>query len=62
MAVEKGYNIFEAAEALGVKARTVRGWARIGKIKANKIPGTDRWLIMESEIRRLQQNDKEGNS
>ena len=54
MAVEKGYNVFEAAELLGVKPRTVRGWCTNGTIKAGKIPGTDRWIIMETEIKRMQ--------
>lgn len=62
MAVEKGYNMIEAAELLGVKVRTVRGWAQTGKINASKIPGTDRWIVKESEIRRLQGDDKAGNS
>lgn len=58
---EKGYNIIEAAALIGIKPRTLRGWAQTGKVKAGKIPGTDRWVIMESEIRRLQGNDKERN-
>lgn len=62
MAVEKGYNIFEAAELLGVKPRTMRGWAQSGKIKASKIPGTDRWIILESEIRRLQGDEQNGDT
>lgn len=58
MAIEKGYNLFEVADLLGVKVRTVRLWAQTGKIKATKIPSTGRWLVMESEIRRLQGNDE----
>jgi excisionase family DNA binding protein len=60
--VEKGYNLIEAAELLGVKVITMRRWAQTGKVKANKIPGTNRWVILESEIRRLQGNDKEGDN
>lgn len=54
MALEKGYNLLEVANLLGVKVRTVRGWAQSGKIKASKIPGTGRWIVMESEVKRLQ--------
>lgn len=59
---EKGYNLIEAAELLGIKVRTMRKWAQTGKAKAKKIPGTNRWVIMESEIRRLQGNDTEGDN
>lgn len=52
--IEKGYSIVEAAQALGVKVSTLRRWAQSGKIQASQIPGTRRWLIMESEIKRLQ--------
>lgn len=52
--MEKGYNLRQAAEALGIKVRTARRWVSIGKIKGKKIPGTKRWLILESEIKRLQ--------
>lgn len=58
MAIENGYSTIEAARALGVKVRTIREWLHNGKLKANKIEGTDRWVIMESEIRRLQGNDE----
>lgn len=52
--MEKGYSLRQAADALGIKVRTARHWVSIGRIKANKIPGTRRWLILESEIKRLQ--------
>lgn len=52
--MEKGYNLRQAADALGIKPRTARRWVVIGKIKGRKIPGTKRWLILESEIKRLQ--------
>lgn len=51
--IEKGYNLMQVAEALGVKVRTVRSWAVSGKIKATKIPGTSRWVVSESEVKRL---------
>ena len=52
--MENGYNTIQAAELLGVKPRTIREWLHNGKIKANKIPNSDRWIIMESEIKRMQ--------
>ena len=52
--MEKGYNLIETAKLLGIKVTTARYWARIGKIHAKKIAGTRRWIVMESEIRRLQ--------
>ena len=54
MAIEKGFNLIEAADLLGIKVRTARQWAQTGKMKANKIPGSERWIVMESEIKRLQ--------
>ena len=57
--MEKGYNLHEVADLLGVKVRTVRQWVYDGRIKAAKIPGTSRWIVMESEIRRLQNHENE---
>ena len=51
--MEKGYSIREASGLLGVKPRTVRHWIYAGKINANKISGTERWVVLESEIRRI---------
>ena len=34
--MEKGYNMKQVSELLGIKVRTVRSWARSGKIKAVK--------------------------
>ena len=51
--IEKGYNLLQVAELIGLKVRTVRLWAQTGKIKANKIPGTRRWIVSESEVKRL---------
>ena len=51
--MEKGYGVVETAKYLGIKARTVREWIKLGKIKANKLDGSNRWVIMESEIRRI---------
>ena len=58
MNVERGYNLNEVAELLGLRVRTVRQWVNDSKIKATKIPGSRRWIVMESEIRRLQNGDK----
>lgn len=51
---EKGYNIIQASKLLGLQVSTVRTWARTGRIKAKKIAGSNRWVILESEILRLQ--------
>ena len=52
--MEKGYNLKQVSELLGITVRTARHWARTGKIKATKIQGTRRWIVMETEIKRLQ--------
>lgn len=52
--MEKGYSLRQTAEALGIKTSTARRWVSKGKIKGKKIPNTKRWLILESEIKRLQ--------
>jgi len=53
--MEKGYNLIQVAELLGVKIRTVRKWVSTGVIKATKIKGTNRWVVLESEVRRLRE-------
>jgi len=52
--IEKGYSIVQASKLLGLQVSTVRAWARTGRIKAKKIAGSNRWIILESEILRLQ--------
>lgn len=52
--MERGYNLIQTAELLGIKVRTVREWVHRGKIHARKIEGSRRWIVMESEIKRLQ--------
>ena len=52
--VEKGYNLVEVARALGMQLSTVRRWAQAGKIQASQIPGSRRWVVLESELKRLQ--------
>lgn len=51
--MEKGYNLNEVASLLGIKPRTVRKWIYDDVIQAQKIVGTGRWVVMESEIKRL---------
>ena len=52
--MEEGYNLIETANLLGIKVRTAREWVHNGKMRANKIEGSRRWIVMESEIKRLQ--------
>ena len=52
--MERGYNLIQVSELLGIKVRTVREWVHNGKLNANKIPGSNRWIVLESEIKRLQ--------
>lgn len=52
--MERGYNLIQTADLLGIKVRTVRDWVNRGKIHASKIEGSRRWIVMESEIKRLQ--------
>lgn len=51
--MEKAYDLAQAAKMLGMKMRTVRQWVIDGKIKATKITGGRKWVITESEIKRL---------
>ena len=52
--IEKGYSLTDVADLLGIRVRTVRQWVHDGKIKARKIAGTNRWVVLESEVKRLQ--------
>jgi len=56
--MEKVYKLNEVAEILGLKVRTIRQWVHDGKIEAVKIPGGKHWFVKESEVRRLQNADK----
>lgn len=56
--MERGYNLKQVSELLGIKLRTAREWVSNGTIRAQKITGTNRWIVMESEIRRLQNVDE----
>lgn len=52
--IERGYNLLEVAGLLGIKVRTVRQWVHDGKLTATKLAGSRRWIVMESEIKRVQ--------
>lgn len=54
--MEKGYNLKEVADLLGLKARTIRQWVHDGKIHAVKPKGAKQWIVFEDEIRRLRDN------
>lgn len=58
--MERFYNVNKAADALGIKVRTIRQWIHTGKIKAGKYPVSNRWYIAESEIRRLRNEQQSG--
>ena len=51
--MDKGYNVNDAARCLGITPRTLRAWIRTKKCNANKIVGSRRYVVTESEIRRL---------
>lgn len=59
--MERGYNAIDAARLLGITYRTMRKYLGNGTVKAKKIPGTRRWIIMESEIKRLQGTERSEN-
>ena len=56
--LENGYNLIQVAEKLGVKVRTVRKWVNDGTLKAKKLEGSNRWVVLESEIRRMRREDE----
>jgi len=51
--IERGYNLLQVADFLGLKVRTVRQWIHDGKLKATKLEGSRRWVVSESEIKRI---------
>ena len=59
--MEKGYNLREVAECMGLKVRTIRQWVHDGKIKAVKPEGGKQWIVSESEIRRLKGDNADEN-
>lgn len=58
MDIEKGYTLKDVAKIMGLKVRTVRQWVHDGKLRAVKPEGAKQWVVSESEIRRLQNGDK----
>ncbi len=50
---ERYYKMEELAKLLNVKVRTTREWAKLGKIKAVRIPGTKAYRISAEEVKRL---------
>lgn len=59
--MEKGYNLIQVSELLGITPRTAREWVHDGRMKANKIAGSRKWIVMESEVKRLQGVEKDEN-
>lgn len=55
--MEKGYNLAKTAEFLGLKVRTVRQWIHDGRLRAEKPQGGKNWIVLESEIRRIQNGE-----
>lgn len=51
--MENAYDVRETARLLGIKVNTVRAWIYRGKIHANKLAGSQKWIVTESEIKRL---------
>ena len=51
---ERGYSLKDVADILGYKVRTMRQWVHDGKMKAVKPAGGKQWMVLESEVRRLQ--------
>lgn len=52
--MKKAFNTIEVAKLLGISYRTVRKYISNGTIRAKKLEGTRRWIVMEDEILRLQ--------
>lgn len=50
---KESYSTDEIAALMGRAPWTVREWARAGRIRATKRPGTDRWVVSRQEARRL---------
>jgi hypothetical protein len=57
MEIEKCYNLNEVADILSVKVRTIRKWVNEGIINGRKIAGTNRWIVTETELARLQKGE-----
>ena len=53
------YNLYDAANVIGIKIRTAREWIHNGKLKAVKYPNSQRWYVSEKEIKRILNNKGE---
>ncbi len=58
--MERDYTIRDAAVILGIKVRTLRQWIHDGKINAYKRDFSRRWVIRESELRRVKDDRESG--
>jgi len=47
------YSTEEVAALMDRAPWTVREWCRLGRVRAEKRPGTDRWVISRTELERL---------
>ena len=56
--IERYYNLNETSVLLGIKVRTAREWVHNGKMKAVQYAYGKSWYVAESEIRRIQNGDK----
>ena len=56
--VERYYNLKETSVLLGIKVRTAREWVHNGKMNAVQYANGKSWYVPESEIRRIQNGDK----
>ena len=56
--IERYYNLNETSVLLGIKVRTAREWVHNGKMKAVQYAHGKSWYVAESEIRRIQNGDK----
>ncbi len=56
--IERYYNLKETSALLGIKVRTAREWVHNGKMKAVQYAHGKSWYVAESEIRRIQNGDK----
>lgn len=50
---QKMFTIRQASKAIGRQERTVRGWIHDGKLSAVKNQSGRMWMIPESEIKRV---------
>ena len=51
------YTLQQAADAIGIKVRTIREWVKSGKIRAVQSENR-RWYIDESEVKRCLHGNK----